>query len=68
MKKAYNKYRTLRLRGEDYETPGERMPGEKRIIVEGPDIDYSCFKKSTAEKEVLKLVKLQSKLEKSLHA
>jgi hypothetical protein len=48
--------------GEDYETP-VRMPGEPVRIISEVDIDYGCFKKSKAEKELLKAVKAQAKID-----
>lgn len=60
MAKKY--FSTLKLRGNSYEL-AERVPGEPLIEIGYIDIDYSCFKKSKKEKELLKLAKLQNKLD-----
>jgi hypothetical protein len=62
MAKKY--FSRLQLRGDNYELEEARVPGEKKRIIEGKVfVDYSCFRKTKEEKELLKLAKLQSKAE-----
>jgi hypothetical protein len=56
------KYKKFVLHDENYDVPGERMPGEKVRIIEGNLIvDYNTFRKSKAEKAQLKAAKAQAK-------
>jgi cell shape-determining protein MreC len=57
------KYKVFQLHDENYETAGERMAGEPRRIVTGIAIDFSVFKHSAKEKELLKLAKAECKRE-----
>lgn len=53
------------LREDYYNALGEKVAANetKRIIEGGLIVDYDCFAKTKAEREVLKLAKLQAKLE-----
>jgi len=58
------KYPLLNLRGSNYKVAEERIPGEKKRIIEGNLIvDRSCFAKTKREKAILKLAKLQCKID-----
>lgn len=56
-------YPALQLRGTAYKIAEIREPGEPLRQIGFIDTDYSCFKKSAKEKEVLKLAKLQCKID-----
>lgn len=60
MAKKY--FPTLRLRRDNYEIM-EHEARERRIIEGKILIDYSCFQKSKKEREILKLAKLQCKID-----
>ena len=57
--------RFLIRRDEYYNVNNEKVTvGEtKRCIEGGLIVDYGCFKKTKAEKEILKLAKLQAKID-----
>lgn len=57
------KYPLLQLRGSGYKFAEMREPGDPIIEIGFINIDRSVFKKSTKEKEVLKLAKIQSKID-----
>ena len=57
------KYPALQLRGSSYEIAEARVPGDPIIEIGFVDIDRSVFKKSKHEKEILKLAKLQCKID-----
>lgn len=62
MAKKY--FPSLKLRGSDYEVAENRISGEKkRIIMESVSKSFEIYKKSKAEKEVLKLAKLNCRLD-----
>jgi len=46
----------------------ERIPGEKKIIIGFINIDRACFKKSAKERDILKLAKLQCRLDEMKEA
>lgn len=60
MAKKQTKYRVYGLRNEDYALPGERIPGEKKIIIGFINIDRTCFKKTPEERRKLKMAKLSA--------
>jgi hypothetical protein len=53
----------LKLRGESYKIAESREPGERIRTIGIVQIDRTVFKKSKQEKEILKLAKLQSKID-----
>ena len=59
---ARQKYPLLNLRHNDYEV-AEREPSGRRIIEGKISIDYSCFKKDSREKLLIKCAKAQYKLD-----
>lgn len=61
MAKKY--FSSLKLRGNDYEITSAREPGERVRKIGIISIDRQCFKKNAKEKEVLKLAKLQCKID-----
>jgi len=65
MAKKETKYRVFGLRNDDYSIPSysEREPGDPIRKIGFVSIDRSVFKHSKKEKEILKLAKLQAKLE-----
>lgn len=57
-------YPALQLRGSNYEIAETRVPGGERLIEIGLiNIDRGCFKKSAKEKEILKVAKLNCRLD-----
>ena len=57
------KYKKIVLHNEKGYTTGMREPGERIIRIGLVKINRSVFKKTAEEKEILKLAKLQAKLE-----
>lgn len=53
----------LRDKGHEIELPESREPGDPIIKIGYVNIDRTVFKKTAKEKEILKLAKLQAKLE-----
>jgi len=56
------KYPLLQLKSDNYEID-EPEPRERRIIEGKINIDRSVFKKSKKERELLKLAKMEAKIE-----
>lgn len=56
-------YPALQLRGKNYEVAEYREPGERIRTIGIVRIDRQIFKKSAKEKEILKLAKLQCKID-----
>lgn len=65
MAKKQVKYRVYGLKNDDYSIPGygEREPGDKVIEIGELQIDRSCWKKSKLERELLRIAKIQCKMD-----